>query len=129
MILFVIFSLIDVSEVRLKVSLETAPAQRPHGILGVWSPILSAVGNAFKIQVHLRRVMHRDRFIRKSSILPAIGNRIWRDLIHNPLHLIFSVDVLGMTSSTLASLSKGFAELSTDGQFMQLRAKQVHFLL
>lgn len=118
-------NLIDVSEVRLKVSLETAPAQRPHGILGVWSPILSAVGNAFKIQVHLRRVMHRDRFIRKSSILPAIGNRIWRDLIHNPLHLIFSVDVLGMTSSTLASLSKGFAELSTDGQFMQLRAKQV----
>lgn len=55
----------------------------------------------------------------------AIGNRIWRDLIHNPLHLIFSVDVLGMTSSTLASLSKGFAELSTDGQFLQLRSKQV----
>ncbi|KAL0296338.1 UNVERIFIED_CONTAM: putative vacuolar protein sorting-associated protein 13A [Sesamum radiatum] len=30
-----------------------------------------------------------------------------------------------MTSSTLASLSKGFAELSTDGQFLQLRSKQV----
>ena len=44
-------SLIDVSEVRMKLSLETAPAQRPHEILGVWSPILSAVGNAFKIQV------------------------------------------------------------------------------
>lgn len=117
--------LIDVSEVRLKLSLETAPSQRPYGVLGVWSPILSAVGNAFKIQVHLRRVMHRDRFMRKSSIIPAIGNRIWRDLIHNPLHLLFSVDVLGMTSSTLASLSKGFAELSTDGQFMQLRSKQV----
>ncbi|KAA8522113.1 hypothetical protein F0562_012573 [Nyssa sinensis] len=117
--------LIDVSEVRLKVSLETAPAQRPHGVLGMWSPILSAVGNAFKIQVHLRKVIHRDRFMRKSSIIPAIGNRIWRDLIHNPLHLIFSVDVLGMTSSTLASLSKGFAELSTDGQFLQLRSKQV----
>lgn len=57
--------------------------------------------------------------------MPAVGNRIWRDLIHNPLHLIFSVDVLGMTSSTLASLSKGFAELSTDGQFLQLRSKQV----
>jgi vacuolar protein sorting-associated protein 13A/C len=76
-------------------------------------------------QVHLRRVMHRDRFMRKSSIVHAIGNRIWRDLIHNPLHLIFSIDVLGMTSSTLASLSKGFAELSTDGQFLQLRSKQV----
>ncbi|KAK7309084.1 hypothetical protein RJT34_05549 [Clitoria ternatea] len=119
------FDLIDVSEVRLKFSLETAPGNRPHGVLGIWSPILSAVGNAFKIQVHLRRVMHRDRFMRKSSIVPAIGNRIWRDLIHNPLHLIFSVDVLGMTSSTLASVSRGFAELSTDGQFLQLRAKQV----
>lgn len=71
--------------------------------------------------------MHRDRFMRKSSIIPAIGNRIWRDLIHNPLHLLFSVDVLGMTSSTLASLGKGLAELSTDGQFLQLRSKQVVF--
>ncbi|XP_031385571.1 uncharacterized protein LOC116199374 isoform X2 [Punica granatum] len=118
-------NLIDISEVRLKVSLETEPAQRPHGLLGVWSPVLSAVGNALKIQVHLRRVMHKDRFMRQSSILPAITNRIFRDLIHNPLHLLFSVDVLGMASSTLASLSKGFAELSTDGQFLQLRSKQV----
>ncbi|XP_074317635.1 uncharacterized protein LOC141653693 isoform X2 [Silene latifolia] len=117
--------LIDVSEIRLKVALETAPAQRPHGVLGVWSPILSAFGSAFKIQIHLRKVMHRDRFMRKSSVIPAITNRIWRDLIHNPLHLILSVDVLGMTRSTLASLSKGFAELSTDGQFLKLRSKQV----
>ncbi|KAH9610755.1 hypothetical protein KSS87_017343 [Heliosperma pusillum] len=116
---------IDVSEIRLKVALETAPAQRPHGILGVWSPILSAFGSAFKIQIHLRKVMHKDRFMRKSSVIPAITNRIWRDLIHNPLHLILSVDVLGMTRSTLASLSKGFAELSTDGQFLKLRSKQV----
>ncbi|KAG0474802.1 hypothetical protein HPP92_014488 [Vanilla planifolia] len=63
--------------------------------------------------------------MRRSSILPAIVNRIKRDLIHNPLHVIFSVDVLGMTKSTLASLSKGFAELSTDRQFLQLRSKQV----
>lgn len=63
--------------------------------------------------------------MRKSTIAPAILNRIRRDLIHNPLHLIFSVDVLGMTKSTLSSLSKGFAELSTDGQFLQLRSKQV----
>ncbi|KAK9698879.1 hypothetical protein RND81_08G137700 [Saponaria officinalis] len=117
--------LIDVSEIRLKVALETAPAQRPHGVLGVWSPILSAFGSAFKIQIHLRKVIRRDRFMRKSSVIPAITNRIWRDLIHNPLHLILSVDVLGMTRSTLASLSKGFAELSTDGQFLKLRSKQV----
>lgn len=63
--------------------------------------------------------------MRKSSVMSAIANRLWRDLIHNPLHLIFSVDVLGMTSSTFASLSKGFAELSTDEQFLRLRSKQV----
>ena len=73
--------------------------------------------------------MHKDRFMRKSSVVPAITNRIWRDLIHNPLHLLFSVDVLGMTSSTLASLGKGLAELSTDGQFLQLRSKQVLCIL
>lgn len=117
--------LIDVSEVRLKLSLETAPTQRPQGVLGVWGPVLSAIGNAFKIQLHLRKVVHKSRYMRKSSIVPAIVNRIKRDLIHNPLHLIFSVDVLSMTKSTLASLSKGFAELSTDGQFLQLRTKQV----
>lgn len=70
--------------------------------------------------------MHRSRFMRRSSIFPAIVNRIKRDLIHNPLHLLFSVDVLSMTRSTLASLSRGFAELSTDGQFLQLRTKQVN---
>ncbi|XP_039123130.1 uncharacterized protein LOC120259563 isoform X5 [Dioscorea cayenensis subsp. rotundata] len=119
------FELIDISEVRLKLSLETEPTHRPPGALGIWSPVLSAVGNALKIQVHLRKVMHRSKFMRKSTIAPAILNRIRRDLIHNPLHLIFSVDVLGMTKSTLSSLSKGFAELSTDGQFLQLRSKQV----
>lgn len=69
--------------------------------------------------------MHKDRFMRKSSIIPAIQNRVMRDLIHNPIHLLFSVDILGMASSTLSSLSRGFAELSTDGQFLQLRSKQV----
>ncbi|PKA53298.1 hypothetical protein AXF42_Ash010028 [Apostasia shenzhenica] len=117
--------LIDVSEIKLKVCLETEPDQRPPGALGIWGPIFSAVGNAFKLQLHLRKVVHKNRFMRKSFILPAIVNRIKRDLIHNPLHIIFSVDVLGMTKSTLSSLSKGFAELSTDQQFLQLRSKQV----
>lgn len=53
MVIFLISSLIDISEVRLKLSLETEPAQRPHGVLGVWSPVLSAVGNALKMQVRL----------------------------------------------------------------------------
>lgn len=121
-----LFSLIDISEIRVKLSLETAPTQRPVGVLGIWSPVFSAVGNALKIPIHLRKVVHRNRRMRKSLILPSVISRIKRDLIHNPLHLIFSLDLLGMTKSTFASLSKGFAELSTDGQFLQLRSKQVN---
>lgn len=116
--------LIDISEIRLKFSLEAAPAQRPHGIFGIWTPIINTIGNVLKMQIHFRTVVCRSKFMRKSSVMPAIINRIRRDLIHNPFHLLFGVDVLGMTSSTLASLSKGFAELSTDGQFLQLRTKQ-----
>lgn len=48
-----VFSLVDVSEMRLKLSLEPDPSQRPQGVLGVWSPILSVIGNALKIQVML----------------------------------------------------------------------------
>ena len=50
-IIFYNFRLVDISEIRLKISLETAPTQRPRGVLGIWSPVLSAVGNALKIQV------------------------------------------------------------------------------
>lgn len=116
--------LIDISEMRLKFSLEAAPDQRPHGIFGIWTPIINTIGNVLKMQIHFRKVVCRNKFMRKSSVMSAITNRIRRDLIHNPFHLLFGVDVLGMTSSTLATLSKGFAELSTDGQFLQLRTKQ-----
>lgn len=50
-IFYYFFRLIDISEVRLKLSLETEPTHRPPGALGIWSPVLSAVGNALKIQV------------------------------------------------------------------------------
>lgn len=75
--------------------------------------------------MHLRKVEQENKYMKKSQVLTAVTNRIKRDLVHNPLHLIFSLDVLSMTKSTLASLSKGFAELSIDGQFVQLRSQQV----
>lgn len=55
------FSLVDVSEMRLKLALEPDPSQRPHGVLGVWSPILSVVGNALKIQVMLVKGISRTK--------------------------------------------------------------------
>jgi vacuolar protein sorting-associated protein 13A/C len=43
--------LIDVSEVRLKLTLETAPEQRPRGTLGIWSPVVTTIGNISKMPV------------------------------------------------------------------------------
>ncbi|KAI5072395.1 hypothetical protein GOP47_0012501 [Adiantum capillus-veneris] len=117
------FDLIDVSEIRLKLTVETAPRQRPRGILGIWSPFLTALGNTSKMPIHLRSVVHTNRYMRKSALTTAIVNRLRRELIHNPLMLLSGVDVLGMTSSTLATLSETFAELSSDGRFLQLRLK------
>jgi vacuolar protein sorting-associated protein 13A/C len=62
--------------------------------------------------------------MRKSQVMPAILNRVRRDLIHQPLQLLIGVNVLGMTSSTLGTLSRGAAELSGDGKFLRLRSKQ-----
>ncbi|MCO5611230.1 hypothetical protein L7F22_065481 [Adiantum nelumboides] len=117
------FDLIDISELRLKLTVETAPRQRPRGSLGIWSPFVTALGNTSKMPIHLRSVVHTNRYLRKSAIVPAIVNRLRRELIHNPLMLLSGVDVLGMTSSTLATLSETFAELSSDGKFLQLRLK------
>ncbi|KAE8677392.1 hypothetical protein F3Y22_tig00111513pilonHSYRG00017 [Hibiscus syriacus] len=110
--------LIDVSEVRLRVSLETAAAQRPQGVLGVWIPILSAIGNAFKFQVRVR-----EHFVSLNIAMTLLAKSAFR--IFEFRTEVYRDYVLGMTSSTLASLSKGFAELSTDVQFLQLRTNQV----
>jgi hypothetical protein len=40
-----------VSEVRLKLTLETAPEQRPRGTLGIWSPVVTTIGNISKMPV------------------------------------------------------------------------------
>ncbi|KAH7316123.1 hypothetical protein KP509_21G079300 [Ceratopteris richardii] len=117
------FDLIDISDVRLKLTIETAPRNRPKGLLGVWSPLVTALGNTSKMPIHLREVRQTNRYVRKSVIMNSIINRLKRDLIHNPLMLLTGVDVLGMTSSTLATLSETVAELSNDGKFMQLRDK------
>lgn len=114
---------IDISDVRLKLTLETAPSQRPKGVLGLWSPIVNTLGNIWKMHIHLRSVVQTNRYMRKSALVPVILDRLRRDLIHNPLMLLSGVDVLGMTSSTLATLSETVAELSSDGKFLQLRSK------
>ena len=44
-------SLLHTSEVRFKVTLAMAPAQRPRGILGFWSTLITSLGNTDEMPV------------------------------------------------------------------------------
>lgn len=76
-------------------------------------------------QIRINSVFREQRYVRQSQVVSAIVDRVRKDLIHQPLQLLSGVDVLGMTSSTLWTLSKGAAVLSKDGSFLKLRAHQV----
>jgi len=58
-----------------------------------------------------------------------ILNRVKRDLIHQPLQLLTGVNVIGMTSSTLGTMSRGAASLSKDDDFVRVRTNQVRILI
>lgn len=55
--ILVTFRTLDISEVRLKASVETSPDQRPQGKLGIWGPAVTTLGNISKMPVsfHQRR--------------------------------------------------------------------------
>lgn len=67
--------------------------------------------------------------MRKSQVQTQILNRVKRDLIHQPLQLLTGVNVVGMTSSTLGTMSRGAASLSKDDDFVRTRANQVTLLI
>jgi hypothetical protein len=67
--------------------------------------------------------------MRKSQVQTQILNRVKRDLIHQPLQLLTGVNVIGMTSSTLGTMSRGAASLSKDDDFVRTRANQVRLLV
>ncbi|KAG0557949.1 hypothetical protein KC19_11G167800 [Ceratodon purpureus] len=115
---------LDVSEARFKVSVETSPDQRPQGKLGIWGPAVTTLGNISKMPINFRPVFRENRRMRKSQVQTQILNRVKRDLIHQPLQLLTGVNVIGMTSSTLGTMSRGAASLSKDEDFVRSRANQ-----
>lgn len=45
--------LLNISEIRFKVSMAMSPAQRPRGVLGFWSSLMTALGNMEHMPVGL----------------------------------------------------------------------------
>lgn len=44
-------SVLNISEIRFKVSMAMSPSQRPRGVLGFWSSLMTALGNTENMPV------------------------------------------------------------------------------
>lgn len=51
---------LNISEVRFKVSMAMSPSQRPRGVLGFWSSLMTALGNTENMPVSF----HSNSFVR-----------------------------------------------------------------
>jgi vacuolar protein sorting-associated protein 13A/C len=66
--------------------------------------------------------------MRKSQVTTAVVDHIKHDLVHQPLQLLMGINLFGMTSSTLGTMSRGAASLSKDSSYLQMRSNQVQII-
>ncbi|XP_077211040.1 calcium-dependent lipid-binding family protein isoform X2 [Tasmannia lanceolata] len=116
--------LLNISEIRFKVSLSMSPTQRPRGVLGFWLSLMTALGNTEHMPVRINQRFREDLCMRQSALISAAISNIQKDLLSQPLQLLSGVDILGNASSALGHMSKGVAALSMDKKFIQSRKRQ-----
>lgn len=73
----------------------------------------------------MHNIIRENRYMRKSQVMTAVVDHIKHDLVHQPLQLLMGINLLGMTSSTLGTMSRGAASLSKDSSYLQMRSNQV----
>ncbi|XWS14258.1 hypothetical protein CRYUN_Cryun36dG0107400 [Craigia yunnanensis] len=115
---------LNISEVRLKVSMAMSPSQRPRGVLGFWSSLMTALGNTENMTVKINQRFHENVCMRQSTMINNAISNIKKDLLGQPLQLLSGLDILGNASSALGHMSKGVAALSMDKKFIQSRQRQ-----
>ncbi|KAI4335042.1 hypothetical protein L6164_013726 [Bauhinia variegata] len=115
---------LNISEVRFKVSMAMSPSQRPRGVLGFWASLMTALGNTENMPVRINQKFHENVSMRQSSMISMAISNIRKDLLGQPLQLLSGVDILGNASSALGHMSKGVAALSMDKKFIQSRMRQ-----
>uniref|UniRef100_A0ACD5YZI2 Uncharacterized protein n=1 Tax=Avena sativa TaxID=4498 RepID=A0ACD5YZI2_AVESA len=116
--------LLNISEVRFRVSMAMAPTQRPRGVLGFWSSLMTALGNMEHMPVRIAQRYREELCMRQSALMSSAISNIQKDLLSQPLQLLSGVDILGNASSALSNMSKGIAALSMDKKFIQGRMRQ-----
>ncbi|XP_057544625.1 uncharacterized protein LOC130823840 isoform X3 [Amaranthus tricolor] len=115
---------LDISEVRLKVSMVMSPTQRPKGVLGFWASLMTALGNMENMPVRIHQRFVENVSMRQSAVISNATTNVQKDLLSQPLQLLSGVDILGNASSALGHMSRGVAALSMDKKFMQSRQRQ-----
>ncbi|GMP76190.1 hypothetical protein CsSME_00032971 [Camellia sinensis var. sinensis] len=117
-------SVLNISEVRFKVSMAMSPTQRPVGVLGFWSSLMTALGNTENMPVRINQRFQENVCMRQTVLISNAILNIKKDLLGQPLQLLSGVDILGNASSALGHMSKGVAALSMDKKFIQSRQRQ-----
>ncbi|KAH1088253.1 hypothetical protein AAZX31_07G215500 [Glycine max] len=115
---------LNISEVRFRVSMAMSPSQRPRGVLGFWASLMTALGNTENMPVRINQRFNENVCMRKSSMITMAISNVRKDLLGQPLQLLSGVDILGNASSALGHMSKGVAALSMDKKFIQSRQRQ-----
>ncbi|CAM6102066.1 unnamed protein product [Calypogeia fissa] len=116
--------LLHTTEVRFKVTLAMSPTQRPRGMLGFWSTLMTSLGNTDEMPIRINPRVHEEITMRKSALITAAVSSIRNDVLSKPLSLLSGVDILGNASTALGHMSKGVAALSMDKKFIRSRTRQ-----
>ncbi|KAL8484750.1 hypothetical protein ACS0TY_027161 [Phlomoides rotata] len=115
---------LNISEVRFKVTMGMSPTQRPVGVLGFWASLMTALGNTENMPVRVNQRFQENVSMRHSVLVSNAISNIKKDILSQPLQLLSGVDILGNASSALGHMSKGVAALSMDKKFIQSRQRQ-----
>ncbi|CAN8243432.1 unnamed protein product, partial [Cochlearia groenlandica] len=121
---FIQIGVLNISEVKFKVSMAMSPSQRPRGVLGFWSSLMTALGNTENMPVRISERVNEDISMRQSTMINNAIRNVKKDLLGQPLQLLSGVDILGNASSALGHMSQGIAALSMDKKFIQSRQRQ-----
>ncbi|KAL8205058.1 hypothetical protein R6Q57_010681 [Mikania cordata] len=115
---------LNISEFRFKFSMAMSPTQRPVGVLGFWSSLMTALGNTENMPVRVNQRFLENLSMRQSVLTANSISNVTKDILSQPLQLLSGVDILGNASSAFGHMSKGVAALSMDKKFIQSRQRQ-----
>ncbi|KAL2613699.1 hypothetical protein R1flu_025391 [Riccia fluitans] len=116
--------LLHTTEIRFKVTLAMSPTQRPRGMLGFWSTLMTSLGNTDEMPIRITPRVHEEMTMRQSALFAAAISSIRNDVLSQPFALLSGVDILGNASTAFGHMSKGVAALSMDKKFIRSRQKQ-----